>query len=333
MTAVATGVGSLPGIDPHEAAALVAGELPDYLHLAELPARGPGADMVGRAVGLLVDLHVDLQPSGWRLVDRPGRDERRAQSFLRHDLDDLQQVSEGYRGRLKTQVAGPWTLAAALRLTRGEPVLSDPGALRDVVASLVEGVAGHVADVRRRVPGAELVLQLDEPALPSVLEGRVRSFSGFRTFAPVPAAQASQVLGGLVDAVGVPVVVHCCAKQPPIGLLHRCGVAGVSVDLTLLPERLEEQLGGALEDGVTLYAGVVPSTDPASATVSDPATTVEPVRRLWHRLGLTPESMRATVVTPTCGLAGATPGWARTALRLAREGARQLAEDPERTPA
>ena len=34
-------------------------------------------------------------------------------------------------------------------------------------------------------------------------------------------------------------------------------------------------------------------------------------------------------VTPTCGLAGATPAWVRTALRLAREGARQLAEDPE----
>ena len=75
----ATGVGSLPGTDPREAAAVVAGELPDLPHLPELPGRGPGADMVGRtAARCCVDLHVDLQPSGWRLVDRPGMDERRA---------------------------------------------------------------------------------------------------------------------------------------------------------------------------------------------------------------------------------------------------------------
>ena len=43
-----TGVGSMPGTDPHEAAAVVAGEVPDLPHLVELPGRGPGADLVGR---------------------------------------------------------------------------------------------------------------------------------------------------------------------------------------------------------------------------------------------------------------------------------------------
>ncbi len=67
-----TGIGSLPGTDPAEAAALVLGELPDLPHLPELPARGPGADMVGRGAALLVDLPVELVPSGWRLTARPG---------------------------------------------------------------------------------------------------------------------------------------------------------------------------------------------------------------------------------------------------------------------
>src|SRR5690349_12471685 len=70
----ATGVGSLPGSSPAEAAAMVAGELPALPHIVELPDRGVGADMVGRAVGMLVDIYGEVVPSGWRVSRRPGRD-------------------------------------------------------------------------------------------------------------------------------------------------------------------------------------------------------------------------------------------------------------------
>jgi hypothetical protein len=60
-TGTATGIGSLPGEDPREAARLVLGELP-VPHLPELPARGPHADLAGRGAALLADLPVDLQP-------------------------------------------------------------------------------------------------------------------------------------------------------------------------------------------------------------------------------------------------------------------------------
>ena len=288
--------------------------------------------MVGRAAGLLVDLHADVQPSGWRLVDRPGMDERRAVSYLSHDLDELEAAAEGYTGTVKVQVCGPWTLAAALRLSRGEPVLSDAGAVRDLAASLAEGVAAHLADVGRRLPGAVVLLQLDEPALPAVLLGGIRSSSGARRFEPVAPSYAQDVLRSVVDAASAPVVAHCCADRPPVTLLHRAGMTGLSLDLTLLPSDLDDEIGAAVEDGVTLYAGVVPPLPPTAAVPSDAAATVEPVRRLWRRLGLSPETLATTVVTPTCGLAGASPAWARTALRLAREGARQLADDPEDMP-
>jgi len=97
----------MPGTDPRDTAAVVVGELPDLPHVAELPERGPGADMVGRAAALLVDLHVDLQPSGWRLVDRPGMDERRARSYLDQDLDQLEEQADGVVGPVKLQVTGP----------------------------------------------------------------------------------------------------------------------------------------------------------------------------------------------------------------------------------
>ena len=110
----ATGIGSWPGDDIVEALGAVRDILTDRPHLPELPHRGPGADLIGRGAALLVDLPVDLQPHGWRLVDAPGRDQRRAASWLRSDLDALAEAFDGYAGPLKVQVAGPWTLAASL---------------------------------------------------------------------------------------------------------------------------------------------------------------------------------------------------------------------------
>src|SRR3954463_8697041 len=103
----ATGIGSLPGDDIDAALALVFTELPDLPHLPELPARGPGADMIGRTAGVLVDLHVDLQPSGWRLVPRPGMDVRRAREMLERDLDALVPVAATHDGPLKVQLPRP----------------------------------------------------------------------------------------------------------------------------------------------------------------------------------------------------------------------------------
>ena len=65
-------------------------------------------------------------------------------------------------------------------------------------------------------------------------------------------------------------------------------------------------------------------------TSDDLGDTVRAVRRLWSRLGFPPADLPASVVpTPACGLAGASPAYARAALRRVREAARALAEDPE----
>lgn len=52
VTVTVTGIGSMPGTDSAEAARIVAGEL-DVPHLVELPARGPGGDMLGRTLALV----------------------------------------------------------------------------------------------------------------------------------------------------------------------------------------------------------------------------------------------------------------------------------------
>ena len=323
----ATGVGSVPGDDIDAAYALVFDELPDFPHLPELPARGPGADIVGRtAAAALVDLHVDLQPSGWRLVARGGLDERRARELLERDLDALVPVAPGYDGPLKAQLAGPWTLAASLQTAHG-PVLADPGAVRDLAASLAEGVVAHLDEIRRRVPHAQLVLQLDEPSLPAVITGAVPTSSGLSRVRAVPAADAAAALRSVVEVAGVPVVVHCCATQVPFDVARVAGAAGISWDLTAA--RIDrDAIGAAVEAGVQQWLGVVPSLGPGVPPVV--REVVDPVRRLWRELGFAPEKLVDDVVlTPACGLAGASQGWARTAMRLVRQAASVLDEAPE----
>jgi hypothetical protein len=254
-------------------------------------------------------------------------DERRARSYLGQDLDELESHADGFVGPVKVQVCGPWTAAAALQLPRGEPVLKDPAAVRDLVASLTEGLLLHLRDLRARLPGAEPVLQLDEPSLPAVIAGAVRSSSGATTVAPVKETDAEDVLSALVAAVGVPVVVHCCAARPPVALARRAGAAGVSVDLTLLGQDMDDELGEAVESGLVLLAGLVPSVAGGRGSMSGVGATVEPVRQLWVRLGLDQQRLvDQVVVTPTCGLARASPPHARAALTLAREAARGLTE-------
>lgn len=335
-TAAATGVGSMPGEDVRESVRTVVGTLEALPFLPELPARGPGADLVGRTAGLLVELYAHLEPSGWRLGDRPGRDSRRARAFLSEDLDALEEFTQGYRGAVKVAAAGPWTLAASLERRNGEAVLGDAGACRDLTASLAEGVRDHLAEVRRRVPGARPVLQLDEPSLPAVLRGQVPTASGYRRHGPVDPAVAEAALRALVRAVpdDIPVVVHCCARGVPFALLRRAGASGIGVDVGLLTEGEDEAIGEAVEGGTALFAGVVPGagTDPAalSSALSDPAGSVGGVRSLWRRLGLSPGLLAESVtVTPACGLAGASPAYARAALAHCVRAARSLADNPE----
>ncbi|WP_217547781.1 methionine synthase [Streptomyces sp. GbtcB6] len=324
----ATGIGSLPGTDAREAAKAATGSFEDFPFLPELPARGPGADMIGRTAGLLVELYARVEPSGWRLGDRPGRDTRRARAWLGEDLDALEEFTQEYEGPLKVQAVGPWTLAAALELRNGESVLSDPGACRDLAASLTEGLRVHLAEVRRRIPGARPVLQVDEPSLTAVLRGQVKTASGYRTHRAV---DRQVVESTLRDVFGVhadgPVVVHSCAPDVPFALLRRAGAAAVSFDFSLLTERDDDVIGEAVEGGTRLFVGVVPGTDTA---LSDPAGSVMGVRTLWRRLGLRPGLLAESVtVTPACGLAGASPAYARQALAHCVRAARSLADNPE----
>jgi len=325
-TGAATGIGSLPGTDIAEALRIVLGELPTLPHLPELPARGPGADLVGRSAGLLVELPVELYAARWRIAPRPGRDLRRARDLMERDLDQLAEQAEEYAGPVKVQAAGPFTLAAALELPIGGRMLRDPGAVRDLAGSLGEGLRGHVEAVARRLPRASVLLQLDEPSLPTVLAGRVPTESGFGTHRPVETEVARGLLRDVFDAAGVPALVHCCAPDVPLELIRSAGAVGVALDLSLVTDL--DPLGEAIDAGLGLLAGAAPTLPPPSGRAPTSAQVADRVRRVWDQLGFPRRRLaEQVVVTPACGLAGATPAYARAVLTACRDAGRRLAED------
>jgi hypothetical protein len=306
-------------VDPVEAAKLVVGELPLLPHIVELPGRGAGADMIGRTASLLVDLPVQLVPTGWRFASHAGRDLTRARDFLAWDLDALEQAASGYSGPLKLQVTGPWTLAANLELPSGHRVVSDHGATRDLADSLAEGLRAHLAEVARRVPQAALVVQFDEPALPAVLTGSLPTASGWGT---LRAVDRSVVRSTLTDLLAVAPesarVVHCCADDVPVALLREAGATALSLDLIAVGGRLNDALGEAVDSDVSLWLGVLPTTPSGgSATFAQGRERLE---RFWNELGFPRVQLASAVVaTPSCGLAGAEPVYARRVLGALRE--------------
>lgn len=321
---VGTGVGSMPGTDPREAMRIVAGEA-GLAYLPELPDRGPGADLIGRTGGLLIDIPVDLVHRTYRLAAAPTSLTRRSRDFLRWDLDALEEEWEtggiGAGTVVKVQACGPFTFAAHTELRGGHKIVRDRGAVRDIADSLAHGLAEHAAEVARRT-GAQVVVQLDEPSIGAVLDGTVTPLTRLDPVPPIPVPDVVETLSGIADTVGLPMILHTCAA-PRWELLSRLPSYALSLDLTLLTEDGYDPLGEWLDGGRVLFAGVVPAVDPGLAESRLTDDLAGRLSALVARLGLPARVLGEQVaVTPVCGLAGASPRWAATALSIASSLAR-----------
>ncbi len=329
---MATGIGSWPGTTPRQAAEVVVGELHAMPHLVELPARGVGADMIGRAGALLVDIGIDTVPRGYRIVSGRSAVARRAASLLDEDIDALEEAWEkaGLRGgsrTVKVQAPGPITLAAQLELSGGHRAITDAGAVRDLAGSLAEGLAVHRAEVARRLD-AHVVVQLDEPMLPMALEGRLAGVTSLTPVHPIDEPVAMGLIDELIATVGTDIVLHSCAPTLPWKALQGSAVHAISIDaLTLVAADLDG-IGEFVESGRTVLLGVVPSTAPdARPSAEEVAAAAVAVT---DRLGFPRPALREQIgITPACGLSAATSQWARTAIGLAQRAADAVADNPE----
>lgn len=323
----ATAAGSWPGTDMPEALRIIRGELgsPHLPFLVELPERGVGADPVGRTAAVLVDLPVDLQPHGWRLVPHQGRDRQRAAAMLSSDINMLADVAgaeEQPGPALKVQLRGPASLAANLYLPSGERVLLDSGARREVAESLAAGLSAHLKAVAAAVPGARLVLQLDEPELDAVLAGSIPTASGYRTLRAVSAVEVGAawelVLQAAREAGAAEVALTVPAEVKPLAMALESNADGAGCGLQGLAAASWESVAAGVEAGKLFWAGAVPDLA-GGKPVPQVSELVSAVEQPWRRLGLPVATLTSVRLTTAAGLADLAPAASRQVLsRLTR---------------
>ena len=333
---VATGIGSLPGDDIDAAVAMVFDALPDLPHLPELPDRGPGSDLVGRTATNLVDLPVDLQPVGLAAGRAPGP--RRA-TRPRSARPRPRCARSGRRPRVRrpAQAAARRALdaggvgRAAPRRSRARGRRCGPGPRP---ARSPRRSAGISTTRRRRLPGAELVLQLDEPSLPGVLAGTGPDGQRVR---PGPAGRGGRRAlcaaggdhGGRRGA-GRRALLRRRGAAPAAPRGRACpGSASTSRAAVGSPRTRSASWS---RPASRVWLGVVPALGPGVAPTAHEVGRAGPRVVASARVRAPSCSRRSVAFTPSCGLAGASIGWARTAYRLLQQATRRLVEAPDGTP-
>ena len=191
---------------------------------------------------------------------------------------------------------------------------------------------------------ATLIVQLDEPALPAVLRGSVPTPSGLSTVRAVDEEVARDRLREVLAATRKYTVVHCCSQDLPFGIIMGAGADGVSFDPSQLRRGDFDLFAEAAEAGAGLLIGALPTTGPQQTAAGrpeearrsgrderqrpKPSDTAGIVRDLWRKMDL-PAAQCApqVVITPACGLPGASPAQAQGRAALVPGGGPDLARD------
>lgn len=172
------------------------------------------------------------------------------------------------------------------------------------------------------------MVQFDEPSLPAALQGRLSGVTSLTPVHPVDEPLAMSLIDACVAHAGTEVALHSCAAELPWKALLRSGVHAISVDVSTLTAADLDGVGEFVDSGRTVLLGVVPTSAPdRRPAVEEVAKSVVAVT---DRLGFARGVLRERIgVTPACGLANATPEWARVAIGLVQKAADGFAQDPE----
>jgi methionine synthase II (cobalamin-independent) len=280
-----TGVGSLPHTDPEEAASFVTATT-DVPYLPQLPRRHPAEGMLAQWGDGLAGAASD----GFAL--RPGRPASSRTDAFGGAAAMLDRVP-AETPEIKTQATGPVTLAAAL-LAGGH----EPARVWDtVVDGLVERVAAHLAWIRASLPGAQVVLAFDEPALGAL---------GEPAFA-ITVPEAEVALQEVLDATDAVTGVHCC-DDTDWAMVGRLRPDFVSCDVGALGPGFGAgvgELAEAVADGTWFMWGVVPASVPPLPSGDDLMSRYRRAEGALILAGAPAQRLvRSAWFSPACGLAG-----------------------------
>lgn len=303
------GVGSLPHLDPAEAAAFAIGEF-DIATVPTMPFRSPRESMLGQA--LVGVSGVSIDGDGSIVVDRRAVRPHGAvgaaldhESFagLRAFLDLAAEVRlDG--SAVKWQFVGPVTLGVALHRAG-----LDRDAAFDLALSVVrERLAAISTVVSDALPSSRQMVVLDEPWFGELMQ------PGF----PIPPDEAIDRMSSAMAALPATTLtgVHCCAPCDVATLL----ASGPNVVSLPVSSELVDWVGYLtrfLADGGIIAWGVTPTDGPLPSTSERGWRALSDLWCELVQLGCDPVLLRRqSIVTPQCGLAYHSVSVARRIARL-----------------
>jgi hypothetical protein len=347
----ATGIGSLPFVDPLEALALVTTHLPDIPHWPQLPRRTRREHFVFQFLQPLVRFALLVHRADRWVFDADS--ETAAEALTRFysvclpaeegDEACLQvfvpppEAAAGFHAFLnradgavwpksrfaKGQIAGPLTVGLELKDARGRPAYYH-GDLRDVlVRTLALNARCQAAAFSER--GFTPIVFVDDPA--------VRAF-GSRLHLGLGREPILEDLNAIFAAIrsgGGIAGLHSC-EAADWGLVLETGVRILSLDAfrfgaSLIP--YVDSLRKFLENGGVIAWGIVPTLDDPFVESAD--SLLQRLNRLWAELFANGPEMdlvlRQSMVTPACGAGLLTPEQALQIYRLTEAVSRRLRKD------
>jgi hypothetical protein len=336
---LATGIGSLPLVDPDAAAALALRYLPDAPIWPQLPKRGFQEHMGGQYSEALPGIVRD--EGRQRFFFDTTRDlsadlERFFERYLAQDYDFFglsEQYAAGYHALLralaacppagarflKGHVTGPLTAGISYKDEQGRDIIHNEQLYDAVVKKLAMNAAWQVRQLGAF--GKPVIVFLDEPAMETL-------GSAFSPAAPELVAEKLEEIIEAIHAQGGIAGIHCCgnADWP---LIFNTQVDIVNFDAFGYLERVllyPAEIGAFFARGGALAWGIVPTGAFTGAETADAliARLEAGIARLAAAGIPRATILRQSLVTPSCGLGSLPPEHAEAILKLTLEISRRM---------
>ncbi len=317
-----TAIGSMPHVDPGEACSAVMKYLPDIPAWPQLPRRSLEEGMVAQCSEGFPGLVMEGDKA--RIEPSASFDSELEQIYIDCDEDSAHkyEISAKYAAGLaaflsraagsrivKGQITGPITWGLTVTGRDGLAILYDD-TLAEAAAKFLRLKASWQENTLRKV-APDVIMFVDEPHLVSL--GSV--------FTPIPEEKVpvllAEVFGGIKGIKGL----HCCGNSDWSVLLDT-GIDILSFDAYNYASSLSahsDKVKSFLERGGGIAWGIVPSDEEmlARESLSSLRDRLEDSMALFTRDGVRFKQIIAQgLITPSCGLAGLSPGAAILALEL-----------------
>lgn len=216
--------------------------------------------------------------------------------------------------KIKCQITGPVSFALSLTFKDGRALFYDPK-WQDMVVKLIEMKALWQVSFFRDIT-ENIILFIDEPYLGSIGSG----------FLNIPEEDVERVLGEIIQIFkdkGIPVGIHCCGntdwqKIIPLGIdIINYDAYNYTDSLLVYPQLLKEHI----ERGGYIAWGIVPSGEAIrEISAMDLLLKFQDILKRLTQKGINEEDLiRASLITPSCGMGTASEEMSLKVLKVMRE--------------